>query len=62
MRSPRRRPSVVHGIGVATGEHAHDRMVFKQMLQADVIDVCQVDSCRLAGISEVLSVLFMGTK
>jgi len=37
-------------------------MVFKQLLQADAIGVCQVDSCRLAGISEVLSVLFMGTK
>jgi len=44
-----------HGIGVATGEHAHNRMVFKQLLQAEAIDVCQIDSCRLAGVSEVLS-------
>ncbi|KAF7299219.1 MR-MLE domain-containing protein [Mycena indigotica] len=50
------------GIGVATGEHAHNRMVFKQLLQADAIDVCQIDSCRLAGVSEVLSVLFMAAK
>ncbi|KAF8467110.1 enolase C-terminal domain-like protein [Russula ochroleuca] len=50
------------GIGVATGEHAHNRMVFKQLFQADAIDVCQIDSCRLAGVSEVLSVLFMATK
>jgi hypothetical protein len=35
-----------HGIGVATGEHAHNRMVFKQLLQLDAIDVCQIDSCR----------------
>ncbi|KAF8638174.1 hypothetical protein AX17_002397 [Amanita inopinata Kibby_2008] len=48
-----------YGIGVATGEHAHNRMVFKQLLQAEAIDVCQVDSCRLAGVSEVLSVLLM---
>jgi L-fuconate dehydratase len=57
-----RRALKQHGIGVATGEHAHNRMVFKQLLQADAIDVCQIDSCRLAGVSEVLSVLFMATK
>ncbi|KAI0265797.1 enolase C-terminal domain-like protein [Gloeopeniophorella convolvens] len=51
-----------HGIGVATGEHAHNRIVFKQLLQAGAIDVCQIDSCRLAGVSEVLSVLLMATK
>lgn len=51
-----------HGIGVATGEHAHNRMVFKQLLQAEAIDVCQIDSCRLAGVSEVLSVLLMAAK
>lgn len=51
-----------HGIGVATGEHAHNRMVFKQLLQASAIDVCQIDSCRLAGVSEVLSVLLMAAK
>ena len=49
-------------IGVATGEHAHNRMVFKQLLQAEAIDVVQVDSCRLAGVSEVLSVLLMAAK
>ncbi|KAI0065819.1 enolase C-terminal domain-like protein [Artomyces pyxidatus] len=51
-----------HGIGVATGEHAHNRMVFKQLLQAEAIDVCQIDSCRLAGVSEVISVLLMAAK
>ncbi|PCH39452.1 enolase C-terminal domain-like protein [Wolfiporia cocos MD-104 SS10] len=51
-----------HGIGVATGEHAHNRMVFKQLLQSEAIDVCQIDSCRLAGVSEVLSVLLMAAK
>lgn len=51
-----------HNIGVATGEHAHNRMVFKQLLQAEAIDVCQIDSCRLAGVSEVLSVLLMAAK
>ncbi|KII87803.1 hypothetical protein PLICRDRAFT_42306 [Plicaturopsis crispa FD-325 SS-3] len=51
-----------YGIGVATGEHAHNRIVFKQLLQAQAIDVVQIDSCRLAGVSEVLSVLLMAAK
>jgi L-fuconate dehydratase len=51
-----------HGIGVATGEHAHNRMTFKQLLQAEAIDVCQIDSCRLGGVSEVLAVLLMSAK
>jgi L-fuconate dehydratase len=37
-------------------------MVFKQLLQVDAVGVCQVDSCRLAGIREALSVLSMGSK
>ena len=31
-------------------------------LAAEAIDVCQIDSCRLAGVSEVLSVLLMAAK
>ena len=46
-------------IKVATGEHAHNRVMFKQLLQADAIGVCQVDSCRLGGVNEVLAVLLM---
>ena len=34
-------------------------MVFKPLLQADAIDVVQIDSCRLTGVSEVLAVLLM---
>jgi L-fuconate dehydratase len=51
-----------YSIGVATGEHAHNRMVFKQLLQANAIDVVQIDSCRLAGVNEVLAVLLMAAK
>ncbi|CAO1631858.1 unnamed protein product [Sympodiomycopsis kandeliae] len=49
-------------IGVATGEHAHSRIVFKQLLQSDAIDVVQIDSCRLAGVNEVLAVMLMAKK
>lgn len=49
-------------IGVATGEHVHNRVMFKQLMQAGAIDFCQVDSCRLGGVNEVLSVLLLAAK
>ena len=49
-------------IGVATGEHGHNRVMFKQLLQAKAIAFCQIDSCRLGGVNEVLSVLLMAAK
>jgi len=49
-------------IGVATGEHCHNRVMFKQMLQAGAIDFCQIDSCRLGGVNEVIAVLLMAAK
>lgn len=49
-------------VGVATGEHAMSRILFKQLLQADAIDVVQIDSCRLAGPNEVLAVMLMAKK
>ncbi|HEY0602340.1 MAG TPA: L-fuconate dehydratase [Herpetosiphonaceae bacterium] len=49
-------------IGVATGEHCHNRVMFKQLLQANAIKFCQVDACRLGGINEVLAVLLMAAK
>ena len=49
-------------IGVATGEHCQNRVVFKQLMQADAIRFCQIDSCRLGGVNEVLAVLLMAAK
>ena len=49
-------------IGVATGEHGHNRVMFKQLLQAKAIAFCQIDSCRLGGVNEVLAVLLMAAK
>lgn len=49
-------------IGVATGEHCQNRIVFKQLLQAEAISFCQIDACRLAGVNEVLAVLLMAKK
>jgi len=49
-------------IRVATGEHCHNAVMFKQFLQAKAIDVCQIDSCRVAGINENLAILLMAAK
>ena len=50
------------GIGVATGEHCHNRVMFKQLLQARAISFCQIDSCRLGGVNEVVAVLLLAAK
>jgi len=47
---------------VATGEHASNRVVFKQLMQAEAIDYCQIDACRLGGVNEVLAVLLLAAK
>ena len=49
-------------IGVATGEVANSKIIFKQLIQTNAIKYCQIDSCRIAGISEILSVLLMAAK
>ena len=46
-------------IKVATGEHAANRVIFKQLMQAEAIDYCQIDACRLGGLNEVLAVLLL---
>lgn len=49
-------------IGVATGEHCQNRVIFKQLLQANAISFCQIDAARLGGVNEVLAVLLMAAK
>ncbi len=52
----------VHPIKVATGEHCQNRVVFKQLMQADAIGICQIDSCRVGGVNEILAILLMAAK
>jgi L-fuconate dehydratase len=49
-------------IKVATGEHCQNRVIFKQLMQANAIHFCQIDSCRLGGVNEVLAVYLMAAK
>jgi L-fuconate dehydratase len=50
------------GIGVATGEHCHNRVMFKQFFQSEAISFAQIDPCRLGGVNEVLAVILMAAK
>jgi L-fuconate dehydratase len=52
----------VRPIGVATGEHCHNRIMFKQLMQAKAIDFVQIDGCRLGGVNEVIAVLLLAAK
>jgi L-fuconate dehydratase len=52
----------LHPIKVATGEHCQNRVIFKQMMQAGALHFCQIDSCRLGGVNEVIAVYLMAAK
>lgn len=54
--------AAVRPIRVATGEHGHNRVMFKQFIAADALDVVQLDNCRLGGLNEVLAVLLLAAK
>jgi L-fuconate dehydratase len=49
-------------VKVATGEHCQNRVMFKQLMQAGAIGICQIDSCRVAGVNENLAILLMAAK
>ena len=52
----------VQPVRVATGEHVANRVIFKQLLQAQAIDVMQIDACRVAGVNENVANLLLAAK
>jgi L-fuconate dehydratase len=52
----------IRPIRVAAGEVVQNRVIFKQLFQAEAIDVCQIDACRVGGVNEVLAVMLMAAK
>lgn len=52
----------VQPLRIATGEMCHNRVMFKQFMQAGAMQVCQLDSCRLGGLNEVLAVMLLAAK
>lgn len=49
-------------IKVATGEHAHNQVMFKQLLQAGALDILQMDASRTAGVTENVAILLLAAK
>ncbi|MDZ7720293.1 MAG: L-fuconate dehydratase [Balneolaceae bacterium] len=49
-------------IKIATGEHCQNRVIFKQLMQAEAMDICQIDSCRVGGVNENLAIMLMAAK
>lgn len=49
-------------IPVATGEHCANRVLFKQFLQADALQVLQIDATRVAGVNENIAILLLAAK
>jgi L-fuconate dehydratase len=52
----------VQPVRVATGEHVANQVMFKQLLQADAIDIMQIDACRVAGVNENIGNLLLAAK
>lgn len=50
------------GVPVATGEHTANRVMFKQLLQLEAIDVMQIDAARVAGVNENIANLLLAAK
>jgi L-fuconate dehydratase len=49
-------------IPVATGEHVQNRVVFKQLLQADALSYLQFDAARVGGVNEIIAILLLATR
>jgi L-fuconate dehydratase len=49
-------------IPVATGEHMQNRVIFKQLLQAQALEVLQIDATRVAGVNENIAILLLAAK
>jgi L-fuconate dehydratase len=52
----------VHPTRIATGEHCHNRIIVKQLLQAGATEVLQIDGCRLGGVNEVIAAILLAAK
>jgi L-fuconate dehydratase len=49
-------------IPVATGEHMANRVIAKQLLQAEAVEVLQLDATRVAGVNENIAILLLAAK
>lgn len=52
----------IHPLRVATGEHVQNRVIFKQLLQAEAISFLQLDATRVAGVNENIAIMLLAAK
>ena len=49
-------------VPISTGEHTHNRVMFKQLLQARAVDLLHIDATRVGGVNENLAILLLAAK
>ena len=49
-------------VPVATGEHVQNRIVFKQLMQAEALRYVQIDATRVGGVNENVAILLLAAK
>jgi L-fuconate dehydratase len=52
----------VKPVRIAAGEHAANKVMFKQLLASGALGVCQIDACRVAGVNENIAIMLMAAK
>jgi L-fuconate dehydratase len=52
----------VSPLRISTGEHTQNRVIFKQLFQAQAVDLIQIDAARVGGVNENLAILLMAKK
>ena len=62
IRAHRTLADAIKPIPIALGEHVPNRIMFKNFMQAEAVQVVQVDCTRVAGISEFLTVSLLARK
>jgi L-fuconate dehydratase len=62
IRAHRRLAEAIKPIPIALGEHVPNRIMFKNFMQAEAVQIVQVDCTRVAGISEFLTVSLLARK
>ncbi|HEU4858078.1 MAG TPA: enolase C-terminal domain-like protein [Rhodanobacteraceae bacterium] len=54
--------AAVAPVPISSGEHTHNRVMFKQLLQAHAVDLLQIDAARVGGVNENLAILLLAAK
>lgn len=62
IRAHRTLAAAIRPIPIALGEHVPNRIMFKNFMQAEAVQIVQADCTRLGGISEFLTVSLLARK